>query len=83
MILVAVAGCLFEVHLDRAPGSGHWGWDDEDGAVTLISSHLAAEPPDACRLRFRAEREGTASLRFIAPDGRLATMTIAIAPESQ
>jgi len=70
--LVAVAGCLFEVHLDRP---AEW-VDDGAGAVSLIASH------DGRRLRFRAEREGEATLRFVGADGQSAAMPLRIAPES-
>ncbi len=85
MTLVAVAGCLFEIHLDREPGAGHWEWTggQDDGAVTLVAAHLPNEPAEACRLRFRAERPGPAWLAFTAADGQVVAMAIRIAPESE
>ena len=70
--LVAVAGCLFEVHLD-----GDWAWTGVgEGVVTLIAAHPG-------RLRFRAEREGEATLTFTAAGGRTASLPIRIAPEDE
>ena len=82
MTLVAVAGCLFEIHLDRDPGGGHWRWVDDGGGVTLVGAHSDTDAPDRCRWRFRAEREGETTLRFTGPDGQTAAAMVRIAPES-
>src|SRR5207244_1651694 len=82
VILVAVAGCLFEVHLDRPPGSNHWRWIDDTDAVALVGAHRADEPADQCQLRFRAERPGDACLAFAGGSRPPASVVIRIAPET-
>ena len=68
--VVGVAGCLFEVHLDEPAD-----WiDGGSGTVTLIAS------AGSRRFRFRAERAGSATIRFQAAGGQ-ALVQLTVAPE--